>query len=240
MHVGGAAPSSDNYPSTSRAAPSVWLIHLALITSQCLFGAGSVVGKLGVSRFNPMIFALIRESSAGVILLAIAVCKEGCKLPLAKDVRILIVCGFFIFINQACFIVGDKLAGSTLASAWQPTQPVFTLMISLFLGWELFTVGKVAGIIISCSGAAFMVLDSTEVASSSSGYAIAGNALLMANCLGSSLYVIIGKVVLGRGYSPLFLTTWSYLFGAVMMLAAALAFSSSCGTQPVEPDLSSS
>ncbi|KAL3909191.1 MAG: hypothetical protein SGPRY_009518, partial [Prymnesium sp.] len=43
----------------------------------------------------------------------------------------------------ACFIVGDKLAGAAIGSAWQPTQPVFTLLISMLMGWERATSGKV-------------------------------------------------------------------------------------------------
>ena len=34
------------------AAPSVWLVHCALIVTQLIFAGGSVVGKLGVSKFN--------------------------------------------------------------------------------------------------------------------------------------------------------------------------------------------
>lgn len=41
--------------------PAARHVHLALITAQVLFGGGSVVGKLGVESFNPMMFALIRE-----------------------------------------------------------------------------------------------------------------------------------------------------------------------------------
>ena len=129
---------------------------------------------------------------------------------------------------EACFIIGYKLAGAVLASAWQPTQPVFTLIISLCLGWEAFTLGKAAGVVISFGGAAFMVSYGADFSSSSAGQTIAGNALLAANCLGTSLYVICGKLVLGRGYSAFTVTAWSYLCGAVMMLAVASGFSSSC------------
>ena len=43
--------------------PPAHRVHLALILTQCLFGVGSVVGRLGVASFNPMVFALIREAS---------------------------------------------------------------------------------------------------------------------------------------------------------------------------------
>eukprot|EP00326_Haptolina_ericina_P018872 CAMPEP_0181192736 /NCGR_PEP_ID=MMETSP1096-20121128/13442_1 /TAXON_ID=156174 ORGANISM="Chrysochromulina ericina, Strain CCMP281" /NCGR_SAMPLE_ID=MMETSP1096 /ASSEMBLY_ACC=CAM_ASM_000453 /LENGTH=441 /DNA_ID=CAMNT_0023282151 /DNA_START=68 /DNA_END=1393 /DNA_ORIENTATION=- len=268
-----------------QSTPSVWRVHLALIVCQCIFAGGSVVGKLGVSTFNPMIFALIRECSAGVLLLGIAVYREGWQLPKQKDALVFLACGFFIFTNQdphrisprsthpipsrytvshpttsrltppylipprpisshpvpflfplkpppcynqACFILGDKLAGAVLASAWQPTQPVFTLIISLCLGWEAFTPGKAVGIFLSFGGAAFMVAYGGDFSSTGAEHALAGNALLFCNCLGTSLYVIFGKFALGRGYTAFFVTAWSYLCGAVMMLAVASGFSSSC------------
>lgn len=48
--------------------PSPWAVHGALILAQVMFGGGSVVGKLGVEKFNPLLFALIRECVAGPLL----------------------------------------------------------------------------------------------------------------------------------------------------------------------------
>ena len=143
---------------TSEYRPSALRVHSALITGQVLFGGGSVVGKLGVATFNPMMFALIREAVAGVLLMLWAIYQDGWLRPKLADTGIFLACGIFIFTNQACFIVGDKLAGAVIGSAWQPTQPVFTLLISILLRWEKFTIGKGAGILISFGGAAFMVV----------------------------------------------------------------------------------
>ena len=49
--------------------PTMFLVHGALILVQVIFGVGSVVGKVGVSTFNPVLFALIREACAGPLLL---------------------------------------------------------------------------------------------------------------------------------------------------------------------------
>ena len=119
-------------PPAAKRRPSLWLSHGALILAQCIFGGGSVVGKLGVERFNPLVFALIREAAAGALLLLWALCHDGCvPLRRGRDAWLFLGCGVLIFTNQAAFIVGDKLAGAVLASAWQPTQPVFSLPISI-------------------------------------------------------------------------------------------------------------
>jgi hypothetical protein len=49
---------------------SVYAVHGALITTQVSFGGGSVVGKLGAA-FNPMLFALLHEVLASVLLWAV-------------------------------------------------------------------------------------------------------------------------------------------------------------------------
>jgi hypothetical protein len=41
------------------------------------------VGKLGVERFNPLVFALIREVAAGALLLLWALRCDGC-VPLRR------------------------------------------------------------------------------------------------------------------------------------------------------------
>ena len=84
-------------------------MHGALITCQCIFGGGSVVGKLGVAKFNPLVFALIREVVAGVLLLGFALYQDGFVRPRRRDALLFGACGLFIFTNQAAFIVGDKL-----------------------------------------------------------------------------------------------------------------------------------
>lgn len=168
------------------------------------------------------------QGIAGVLLLIWAQHKDGRLVPRGRDALLFISCGAFIFLNQACFIVGDKLAGAIIGSAWQPTQPVFTLLISLFLGWEKLTVGKTAGIGLSFAGAAFMVTYGEDFGAEGAGSLIAGNVLFFFNCLGTSLYVICAKIALGRGYPPSTVTAWSYLAGASMLFPVAAGLSSSC------------
>ncbi|CAJ1414690.1 unnamed protein product [Effrenium voratum] len=203
--------------------PSPSLVHGALILAQVMFGGGAVVGKLGVARFNPLLFALIREAVAGPLLLLLALACDGWLMPRREDLRLLLAMGACVFSNQAFFIVGTKLAGPIVASAWQCSQPIFTLLISLSLGWEVATARKTWGILASFAGGAFLVCYGQPVSSPAS----SGNLLLALNCLGTSLYVIFGKFALQR-YPSLSTTAWSYLFATAMMTATALCLNSNC------------
>ena len=63
-----------------------------------LFGGASVVGKFGVHGTNPVLFALIREGSAGPILVLIAYILSKEKPNMSIFWRLL-ACGFMIYLN---------------------------------------------------------------------------------------------------------------------------------------------
>eukprot|EP00933_Yihiella_yeosuensis_P084344 TRINITY_DN9878_c0_g1_i14.p1 TRINITY_DN9878_c0_g1~~TRINITY_DN9878_c0_g1_i14.p1 ORF type:complete len:436 (-),score=64.52 TRINITY_DN9878_c0_g1_i14:330-1637(-) len=223
--VAAGSGGSDTFDQAPVRLPSAFQVHGALIVAQVLFGCGSVVGKLGVATFNPMLFALIREGVAGPLLLTAAVVKEGKSSKIHfKDLALFAICGFCLFTNQAMFIIGDKLAGPVVGSAWQCSQAVFTLLISLTLGWEKPTVLKILGIAVSLAGGTFMVLYGQNTSSRSSFF---GNILFALNCLGTALYVIFSKIAL-RKFSSLTTTAWSYACASVMTAILALILNHSC------------
>mmetsp|Transcript_79371 Transcript_79371/g.161453 ORF Transcript_79371/g.161453 Transcript_79371/m.161453 type:complete len:347 (-) Transcript_79371:40-1080(-) len=204
--------------------PSPWAVHGALILAQVLFGGGSVVGKLGVHKFNPMLFALIRECCAGPVLLALAVAFDGRVVPYRGDWPLIFVMGLCVVMNQALFIIGDKLAGPIISSAWQCSQPIMALMISVALGWEKITNGKFSGILLSVVGGGFLVCYGQSLQSSEA----IGNLLLAVNCLATALYVIFSKIALQR-YPPLTITAWAAMVACVIMAVVATSVNSHCG-----------
>ena len=104
-------------------------------------------------------------------------CKDGCVVPDRRAWVLIGIMGLCVFSNQAFFITGDKLAGPIISSAWrlgakakfhisrQCSQPVFTLLISLCLGWESITWRKSLGIVLSFSSGAFLVSYGQELQS---------------------------------------------------------------------------
>ncbi|GAB5368154.1 hypothetical protein AAMO2058_001294100 [Amorphochlora amoebiformis] len=201
-----------------RRTPPAWKIHGALILAQMLFGGGSVVGKLGVSKFNPILFAFIREGSAGPLLCIMAYMKER-ALPNPRHLWWFLVTGIFIFANQLCFIVGIKLSNAVVGSAWQPSQAIMVTAIAIAIGWEKATFFKITGILLAFGGACFIVFYGARMQSGSA--ELAGNILYFFNCLGTALYVICAKPMY-KYYPPMSITAWSYITASVMMAIACL------------------
>ena len=212
--------------------PAAWMVHLALITTQLSFGGGSVVGKLGVSGTNPVLFALIREGTAGPLLMAIAGFHKF-ETPKREDMVRLLAAGVCIFLNQFCFIVGLKLSDPTTGSIWQPSQPIFTTALALLLQYEKPDVKKILGILFAVGGAAFMIAypSSNDSGSSSSSSGSSGstsnpvvaNILFFINCVATSGYVILTKPLLSsKKYESISITGWSYISASFLMLITAL------------------
>jgi len=127
---------------------------------------GGVLGRhicrLGVESFNPILFVGIRDGVGGPLLVLTAValyCLRGgaAPVPACGDVPRFAAAGFCLYCSQAFFIVGEKLSSAMIGSAWQPSQPIFTTLIAVSLGWEPLTVNKSLGILAAFAGAAFMV-----------------------------------------------------------------------------------
>jgi len=242
---------------TDTYKPSAIVIEATLIMVQIFFGAGSVVGKLGIRAFNPVLFALIREGTAGPILLTLSfvylwrksqivstrnyeaitdeeslrrnrVPRSELYFPRPAHLWMFVVSGFFIFVNQLGFIVGEKLANATIGSAWQPSQPIMTAVIAILLGWERPTLFKSLGIFVAFGGAAFMVFYKSSSDTGSS--PLVGNLLFFVNCAGTAGYVIMTKHIMKAHksqYTSISVTGWSYMFGSCFMMICGLSINSS-------------
>ena len=218
--------------------PSRALVHAALIATQVIFGAGAVVGKLGLPAFNPLVFAAIREGLAGPLLAAAAVATTGLGPSAARPHwRRFAFLAATIYLNQGCMIVGLKLSSAVVGSVWQPSIPVFTSLIAVSLGWEPPSGRRLGGIAVAFASCAALVAcsaaeenDGGGGANASLGRMLAGNCLFFVNCLATALYVLGSKPLLTArdGALPaLCVTAWSYCLASVLMVLTAAGFGAS-------------
>ena len=194
-------------------APPHWFwVHGALIATQVMFGTGGVIGALGLPTFNPLLFALIREGCAGPILLCAALAWTPTRfVDVLREWREFAFLGLFIFGNQLAFIVGLKLSNPVAGSIWQPSQPIFTAALAIWLGMERPSARRLGGIFLAFAGCALMVwLSAAGVGANGVVDEVAGNCFFFVNCLATSLYVIRSKPLLRR-FPALSVTAYSYM-----------------------------
>ncbi|EFJ05368.1 hypothetical protein SELMODRAFT_137242, partial [Selaginella moellendorffii] len=143
-----------------------WKAHAALVLVQLNYGAYHVIAKLALSvGMNQIVFCMLRDAVAIAILAPIAFVKDSeIRPPLTRKLAF----SFFflgltgIFANQLLFMVGLKLTSPAYAAALQPATPVFTFLLSLFMGSETVKIhrydgrAKVGGVLLSVLGALLM------------------------------------------------------------------------------------
>lgn len=231
-----------------RSKGTTWMIHVALISVQVIFGTSSIVGALGLPKFHPLTFALVRESCATLLLLAVAhVLSLKNRRPRGAfgihkvDVVPLMISGLGVFGGQAFYIIGVKLAGAVPASVWQPATPIVTSTLCMTLGWESLQWKRVGGILFAFSGCAYMVLASgndksnlvegaddttTNTTTDNAWGVIAGHVCFLLNTLGVSLYVMSSKRILAtKRYEYITVTAWSYFVATICMAVSAVSCS---------------
>jgi len=195
----------DEPKSVEKDAPiSQALVHGLLMLGQVINGAASVIGKLGMVEANPVLFAFAREASACPFFFAICYFSEvraGSVPPITRRHMVwFVAAGACLWLNQTFYVTGVKLANSVIGAAWQPSQPIFVIMICIFLGWESLTCFKAAGVMFALIGGAVMILGDDTPAEGGS-QVLLGNVLFFWNCLGTALYVIC-TLYCGDGYLP--------------------------------------
>jgi len=236
-------PSPSKHESGEQA-PSKFVTNAALVTAQVIFGISAVVGTIGLPSFHPLTFALIRESSATILLLIAAHFyslsagrEEGILSGHLEDWRKFAISGLGIFGSQAFYIIGIKLSSAVAASVWQPSQPIITAAVCMILGWEPFSFGRCFGILVAFLGCAIMVLGGGGGAGEAIGgegpagdngafSQLMGQFSFLLNCFGSSLYVLASKHIISCGrYESVAITAWSYAVASFYMLIFAVVMS---------------
>ena len=127
--------------------------------------------------------------------------------------------GFFgVAVNQFCFTLGLRYTNVTHSSIIVGLAPIYTLILAVLFRLERLTLRIVIGMTIAFTGVALLA-SSTGMAHHSP--TLLGDAITMCGSLGFAMYVVLGKRVAGR-YNPLTMTTWNFIFGALLALPVAM------------------
>ena len=125
-----------------------------------------------------------------------------------------------MFVYNLLFFQGVNLAPAIDGALIVPVlSPLFTFIILVSLKKETPTFAKVVGLSLGVVGAVIFVGNQGDVAAS--GNRFIGDLVFLAAAISWALYGIVSKNML-RNITPLQATTWSTIFGSIMLCAVSI------------------
>ena len=187
--------------------------HRALIAVQLIFGTWPIVGKValrGMSSSGLVAFRVV--GAAMVFVLLRGKLGELRKLPV-KDLALLTLCSMLgITINQLLFVKGLSLTTVINSVLLGTTIPVFTLIVSIALGYDRISLRRVMGILLAAGGVLYLV---DPWRAEFSPQTTMGNLLIVICAFSYAAYIAISKNLFKR-YGALNVITWMFAIGSLV------------------------
>lgn len=186
--------------------------HLALLAVQIMFGSSAFLGKAALAAFPSS--AIVGFRVGGAALTFYVLQRIGGDLRLDKKSHYLHFALFSFFgvvANQLLFFKGLSLTTAMNTSLLAVTMPIFTIVVSVFIGNDKLNLLKICGILLAAAGVVYL-LNPAEASFSSQ--TTRGDVLIILNCLSYSIYVAVSKKLITH-YGALKSIAWVFLIGSV-------------------------
>jgi drug/metabolite transporter (DMT)-like permease len=188
--------------------------HLALIGVQLIFGTWPLFGKVALRVLPSTGLVAFRVGGAALALLilqrAIGRIQHIEKGDFAK-LAFYSLLG--VVLNQLLFVKALSLTTVINATLLGTTIPIFTLIVSLLLGYDRLTIRKALGISLAAAGVIYLLYPERHFSSDSA----LGNLLLVLNSIAYGAYLAISKDMIKR-YGALTVITWVFVFGSIVTI----------------------
>lgn len=193
-----------------------WIVYSMLIGTAFFWGANFNVGKAAVHVMEPMTVVAWRFIIAALCMTAILWIKERPSFKLIRsNLGKYILLGIIgIFGTNTLLFVGLKYTSPINASLIMATNPLVTVMISIWLLQEKIYVRQGIGIIISLIGVLFVLTGGSIFALQSISK---GDLMVLIGNICWALYGVLGRKYL-RDSTPLATSTLTMIAGAVCFI----------------------
>ena len=191
-----------------------------LLITMVFFASAFTSSKVVVGHM-PHAAAALRFLGGGIILaIVLAISKDHFVISPHNFMRCAISGSIGVFVYNLLFFQGVNLAPAIDGALIVPVlSPLFTFIILVSLKKETPTFAKVVGLSLGVVGAVTFVGNQGDVAAS--GNRFIGDLVFLAAAISWALYGIVSKNML-RNITPLQATTWSTIFGSIMLCAVSI------------------
>lgn len=189
--------------------------HLALIAVQVLFGTWPIIGKIVLKSLSSTSLVGIRLLGAAIIFSLLqrrlAALRKLSKWTLGW---LVITSLLGVVVNQLIFVKGLTLTTVINATLLSTTIPVFTLLVSIALGYDRASLRHLLGIGLAALGVIYLV---DPFQSSFSSDNTIGNLLILLTSFCYGAYIAVSRDLV-RNYGALDVITWIFVIGAILTL----------------------
>lgn len=169
-------------------------------------------GSIGPGGFDPRAIAFWRILTGALVLAPLVWRMHGRDaLPRRSDLGRFALCALLgIAVNQVCALEGFARTSAVNAGLLFTLIPVFTYAVALIARQERFVFRRAIGIGIALCGATLLVLWRSGGGDAEYPEQLAGNLLIVLNCISYAAYLVLARPLLKR-YSPLTVTMWIFV-----------------------------
>jgi drug/metabolite transporter (DMT)-like permease len=193
--------------------------HLALITVQIIFGTWPIFGKIALGSLSSTSLVGFRIFGAAIVFsLLQRKVKELLRLPKRMIGWLVLSSLLGVVVNQLLFVKGLSFTTAINATLLTTTIPVFTLAVSIALGYDRLSIRHVLGIALAAAGVVYLV---DPWRANFTAQTSLGNILIIANSLSFGAYIAVSRDLFRR-YGALNVITWIFLIGAFISLPIAV------------------
>ncbi|HLO01303.1 MAG TPA: DMT family transporter [Pyrinomonadaceae bacterium] len=189
--------------------------HIALIMVQVMFGSWPIFGKIALRSMSSTSLVGFRILGAAVFFALLQRrLADLRRLPLRVMSWVVLSSLLGVVVNQLLFVKGLSLTTAINATLLTTTIPVFTLAVSIALGYDRPSLRHFLGIALAGAGVVYLV---DPWRASFTAETTLGNLLIVANSFSYGAYIAVSRDLFRR-YGALNVITWIFLMGAVITL----------------------
>ncbi len=184
-----------------------------------IWSANFVVVKAALGSFGPITFSAFRFGLAAVVLLAILRWREGSFGWPGSRAPVLFVLGATGFgAYQVLWMLGLAQISAGDSALLVAAAPVFTALLAAAVGMDVLTAPKLGGALLAFAGVGLVITGGGAV---TLGASLVGDLLTLGAAACWAVYTV-GSARALRGLSPLQLTAWTIVAGALVLVPFAI------------------
>jgi drug/metabolite transporter (DMT)-like permease len=219
-------------PSHSSLKDHAVAPHVALVLVQIMFGTWPIFGKLALRSLSSVSLVGFRILGAAVVFTLLQR-KLGQlrQLPWRVLAWLLLSSLLGVVFNQLLFVKGLSLTTAINATLLTTTIPVFTLVVSIALGYDRPSLRHFLGIALAAAGVVYLV---DPWRANFTAQTTLGNLLIVVNSFSFGAYIAVSRDLFRR-YGALNVITWIFLIGTLITLPFAGYAWSTEGLRTISP-----